>query len=33
MALEYVQVQTDELCKLAVQQNGLALKFVKKNIM
>ena len=27
--LEYVNEQTEELCKLAVQQNGIALDFVK----
>ncbi|MFQ9152004.1 MAG: DUF4116 domain-containing protein [Blautia sp.] len=29
-ALAYVKEQTNELCLAAVQQNGLALKYVKK---
>jgi hypothetical protein len=29
-ALEYVNEQTEEICKLAVQQDGYALQFVKE---
>jgi hypothetical protein len=29
LLLEFIEFQTDEICKLAVQANGLALKYVK----
>jgi hypothetical protein len=29
LALQYVKNQTEEMCKLAVKNNGLALQFVK----
>ena len=32
LALEHIQNQTDEICKIAVQQNGYALEYVKNQM-
>jgi len=33
MALEYVNHQTEDICRQAVQKNGMALKFVKNQTL